>query len=363
MKNYKNIFLILIAGIILSTGCTKNKTENKADNTEVNNNSTAVYVESVKKQTIKPQINGTGSLKAYETAVVSSENSGNLSNVYFREGQSVSVGTTLASVNSTDYVLMVRNAQAGLSQAKASYENTRTEYNRKKTLYQKEIIPRQQFDDVETRLTLSSSDIDRAQSNLALARQELRKATISSPISGFIKTKLASTGDYVKAGTPIFEIIKINPLKLIFTVPEESISKIKKGQEVNFTVNAFPDKQFKAVVRTLYPDLDEQTRNLSVEAVVNNSNGLLKPGMFADINIFTGESKSILTVPSVAVMFDDENASVYVIQNGAAKIIPVKVGNKYGEMTEIVEGLTENQQVIVSGQQGLVEGVKVHVAR
>lgn len=363
MKKYKNIFLLLIvASTILSAGCTK-KESVKSEKETVSANSVAVYIKKVQKRGIRPRIFGTGTLRASKDVTVSSENSGNLINVNYREGQNVSKGTVLASVNPADYILRVNNATAALNRAKADYENIKAEYERKKTLYENEIIPKQQLDNTETKFAVSSSDIAGAEANLALAKRELKKATVISPINGAVKAKFVSTGDYVKEGTPLYEVITVNPLKLIFTVSEENISKINKGQEVSFTVNAFPDEIFKGKVRSVYPNVNEETRNLTIEAFVNNPERKLKPGMFANTNIFTGETKNILTVPAVSILYDDEKAGVFVFKDGIAMYKEVLIGDKYDETTEVTQGLDEKMQVIVSGHRGLQEGVKVHEAR
>ena len=363
MKNYKNIILLLIMCLTLSAGCTKNKQPDKHDGGKAGENTVTVRVQEVEKQLVQPKINVTGTLKASEQAVTSAENAGTLIRVNYKEGQSVSRGTILASVNPVDYILYVNNAEAALNQTKASYENVKAEYERKKTLFENEIIPKQQFDDIETKLTVGSSDIKRAEANLALAKQELKKSNIISPINGEVKTKFISRGDYVKEGTPLYEIIKIDPLKLFFTVSEENINKIKLNQEVSFIVNAFPDKEFKGKVSSIHPNLNEETRNLTIEAMVNNPDKKLKPGMFADVTIFTGNEKEVLTIPATSIMYNDEKAVVYTIKDGEAKHQEILVGNKYGEKAEVIKGLDEKQEVVTMGQQQLKEGAKVNVAR
>ncbi|EKE03309.1 MAG: HlyD family secretion protein [uncultured bacterium] len=362
MRRYKSAAILIFLCMVITTtsGCSK---KDEAKSSEIQENIVNVKTYNVENKLIHPSIDSVGSLEAYEEVVLSSEASGALSRVNYREGNVVNRGTILAYVDSTDYKLRVESAKAALNQAQAYYENIKAEHARKKTLYEKEVISRQQYDDIATKLTLASSDIDRAQSSLALSRQELNKTTVRSPINGVIKAKKVATGDYVKTGTALFEIIQINPLKLSFTIPEESIGKINKGQEVLFSVNAFPEKNFKGIIKTIYPNVEEATRNLKIEALVNNATGELKPGMFAKAKIYTGNSKNILTIPAVALLYDDTEARVYTVEANVAKALPVTIGEKYGEMVEIIQGLQKDQQVIVTGQQNLSEGVKVNVAR
>ncbi|OGI31733.1 MAG: hypothetical protein A2287_04495 [Candidatus Melainabacteria bacterium RIFOXYA12_FULL_32_12] len=362
MTHYKNALTLIFSFLVIFTlaGCSKNE---EAKSIEIQENIINVETFNVIKKQIRPSIDSIGSLESFEEVIVSAETSGALSRVNFREGSLVGKGTILAYVEPTDYRLRVESAQAALKQAQAYYENIKTEHMRKKTLYEKEVISRQQYDDAATRLTVASSDIDQARSSLALARQELNKTVVSSPINGFIKEKKVASGDYVSEGTALFEIIQTNPLKLTFTIPEEKIGKIKQGQEVTFTVNAYPDKEFKGTIKTIYPNIEEQTRNLKIEALVNNTKGELKPGMFAKAKIYTENIKNVLMIPSVALLFDDTEAKVFKIEANVAKATSVKIGEKYGEMVEILQGLQENQPIIVTGQQNLSEGVKINVAR
>lgn len=360
-------------------GCKKKET--KAPLEKVIN----VQVQAAEKKTLRPFIETIGTLNPYEEVVVSAEVDGMLKIIRVDEGTVVSSGIVLATIDDTDYGLEVKRAEAALRQAEANLSNTKQEYQRKEALYKEQLVTQQQFDDISTRLFLSEADVDRAKATLSLAREKLTKTKIYSPLSGVVKEKKVSAGDYVKNGTSLFTIIQINPLKLNFTVTEKDVSKLKIGQDVLFKVDAMPEKEFKGKVSIIYPSLEEKTRTLQVEAQVPNPNGLLKPGLFAKVTLYTGIAKDTIVVPATAFLYEAEKIKVFVVEGDRARERFIRIGQKYTfqsavespqlavqgalilstpqEFTEVIEGIKEGELIVTIGQQNLFEGAKVNVAR
>ena len=320
-------------------------------------------VQAAEVKPLKPFVETIGTLFPNEEVIVSAEVDGILKNVNVDEGTVVSKGMVLATVDDTDYSLEVKRAEAALRQAQATLENTKLEFGRKQALYKEQLVTQQQFDDVSTRLSLAESDVERARAALSLAKQKLIKTRIYSPLSGSVKEKRVSAGDYAKNGTNLFGIIQNNPIKLNFTVTEKDVGKLKKGQDVTFKVDAFRDREFKGKVNIIYPSLEEKTRTLQVEALVPNPDGMLKPGLFAHVTLYTGAERNTILVPIISLLYEGEKVKVFVVEGGRAKERFIKTGQKYGEMMEIVEGLKAGETVVTAGQQNLSEGVKVNVAR
>jgi membrane fusion protein, multidrug efflux system len=312
---------------------------------------------------VQPYIETTGTLKADEEVLVSSEVDGIVKSIKVEEGYAVSSGTLLAQINDIDYVLDERRSDAALKQAQANLANVKAEFQRKQSLFKEELITRQQFDDISTRVTLGEADLARAKAFLDTSRERLSRTKIYSPLNGMVKEKRVSAGDFVRTSMPLFQLIKVDPLKLIFTVSEKEIAVLKQGQEVLFTVDSSPDKKFKGKVNLLYPNVEERTRTLQAEAIVPNANHLLKPGAFVRATIYTGASHAAVVAPLTALMYDNSNISLFVVEGNVAHHRTVKTGNKYGEDIEIIEGLKEKEQVVIVGQNNLSEGVKVNVAR
>jgi RND family efflux transporter MFP subunit len=349
------LLFLVIAFVSITISCNK-KGEQAAKEKTIN-----VKIQPAEKKSIRPFIETVGTLNPYEEVFISAEVDGILKGVNVQEGTLVSKGTVLASVDDTDYSLEVKRAEAALKQAEATLANTKLEYNRKEALYKEELVTKQQFDDVSTRLALADADVDRAKAALSLTREKLKKTRIYSPLAGVIKTKKVSAGDYVKNGSNLFTVIQNNPIKLNFTVTEKDVGKLKTGQDVIFKVDPLPDTEFTGKVRIIYPSLEEKTRTLQVEALVPNAQGVLKPGLFAHVMLYTSAAKDAVLVPITSLLYEGEKIRVFLIEGDRAKERFIKAGNKYGEMMEIVEGVKEGEQVVVAGQQNLFENAKVQI--
>jgi RND family efflux transporter MFP subunit len=321
-----------------------------------------VSVQAAEKKSITPFIEAIGTLNPYEEVIISAEVEGILREVRVDEGSSVSKGMVLSVIEDTNYRLEVKKAEAILRQAEAALKNTVLEHTRKETLYNEQLVTRQRFDDVTARLSIAEAELERAKAALSMANQRLSKTIIHSPLSGVLKEKKASAGDYVRSGTNVFVIIREDPLKLNFTVPERDIGKIKTGQNIILNVAAFPERDFRGKVSVIHPSIDEKTRTLQIEALIPNP-GLLKPGMFANVTLYTGLPKDIVVVPITSLLYEGELIKVFVVENDRAHERIVKVGQRYGEFTEIMDGIGAGEMVVIRGQHNLFEGVKVNVAR
>lgn len=351
------LILILFTAVLTLIACGKEK---KVERERLVN----VKISPAEKRQVRPFLETTGTLKSYEEVTVSSEVDGLVRKIMVDEGFPVEAGTLLATINDVDYTLEWQRSVAALKQSQANLTNAGAEFKRKETLFKEELITRQQFDDVSTRLALAEAELERAKATLETSRQKLTRTKIYSPLRGAVKEKRISAGDYVRNGTPLFQLIKIDLLKLDFTVSEKDAAKIKIGQEVVFYVDSYPGREFKGKVSLLYPHIEEKTRTLQAEAVVSNNNRELKPGFFAKVLIYTTAPLDAVLIPSIALMYDNSIVRVFVVDaDNKAREKIVKIGGKYGEYIEITEGLQEKEQIVVVGQNNLSEGVKVNVAR
>jgi membrane fusion protein (multidrug efflux system) len=342
---------------MMNFGCGKN--EAKGPEEKVMN----VKVWTVEKKSLRPNVETIGTLKPYEEVIIGSEIDGIVKNLMVSEGSPVSKGMVLLEIRETEYRLEVKKAEAALRQTEASLANAKQEYERKAALYKEELVTKQQFDDISARLALAVGELDRARASLALAKEKLTKTKIHSPLQGAVREKKVTAGDYVRNGSQLLWIVKVDPIKLSCTVPEKEVGKLKEGQDVMFTVDSFPGKEFTGRLRTIYPSLEEKTRTLQVEAIVPNHDGRLKPGLFAKVVLYTAEVREIVVVPITAVLYEDSRIKVFVAEGDRAKEKSVKIGSKYGEYLEIIEGLQKGETVVVVGQNNLAEGVKINVAR
>jgi len=346
---------MIVTSFFFAVACKKKDT--KSDVEKIFN----VQVQDVAMKPLKPFIESIGTLNPFEEVTVSAEVEGVLRSVKVEEGTQVSKGMLLAAIDDSDYSLEVKRAEAALRQAEATLENTRLEHKRKDALFQEELVTKQQYDDVVTRLSLADAEVERAKASLSLARLKLAKTKITSPLACVVKEKRVSAGDFVKNGTPLFVIIQPNPIKLRFTVPEKDVGRLKMHQEVILKVDGFPGSEFKGKVNIVFPNVEEKTRTLQIEALVPNNNGILKPGLFAKVILYTAGERNTIVVPVTALLYEAEKVKVFTVEGERAKEREVKLGSKYGETMEIVEGLKEGEKVVTFGQQNLSEGAKINI--
>jgi membrane fusion protein (multidrug efflux system) len=340
-----------------ASGC-KKKDDGKPAERIVN-----VRVQAAETKSFRPFVEAIGNLKAYEEVAASSQLEGLVTRIYVDEGSPVSKGKVLAHIDDTDYRLDAQRNEAALKQTEATLANTKIEHQRKNALFKEQLVTQQQFDDVATRLALADAEVDRAKAALSLAREKLAKTRIHSPLQGFVKEKKVATGDYVRNGTPLFSLIRIDPVKLLFAVTEKDVGKIRVGQDVHFRVDSLPGRDFQARVNIIYPNLEEKTRTLQVEALASNRDGILKPGLFSRVVLYTEAAREMVVVPITSILYDESEMKVFLIEGDRAKERKVKTGGKYGELIEITEGLKAGEIVVAAGQNNLAEGVKVNVAR
>jgi membrane fusion protein, multidrug efflux system len=320
-----------------------------------------VQAEDVLKKPLRPFIEAIGTLNPNEEVIVSAEVEGILKSVLIDEGTPVSRGKVLATIDDTNYASELRRDDAARKQAEANLANTKVEHGRKEALYKEELVTQQQFDDVCTRLTLAEAELARMKAFRSITEEKLRKTKVDAPLAGAVQEKKVSAGDFVKIGTPLFVLIQSNPIKLRFTVPEKDVGRIRLNQDVSLKVDGFPDREFAGRVAIIYPAVEERTRSLTVEALVPNQDGILKPGLFAKVMLYTGPERDTVVVPITGLLYEQDKVKVFAIEGDRAKERPVRIGRKYGEFMEIVEGLQGGERIAVTGQQNLSDGAKVMI--
>ncbi len=352
------VFLLLLcAAVSANIGCKKQE-EKTAKERAVN-----VRVWPAEARSLRPFVESIGTLNPYDIVNVSSELDGILKTIHVDEGSPVTAGQVIAEIKDIDYSLAVEQAGAVVRQAEAALANAKQEHQRKEALYREELVTKQQFDDIVARLALTQGDVARARAGLEMAAEKLTKARIFAPMAGSVKEKKVTAGDYIRNGTFLVSIIRIDLLKLTFTVSEKDVGSLRAGQDVAFTVDASPGREFRGQVKTIYPHLEEKTRSLQVEAVVSNADRSLKPGLFARVTLYTGPARNTVVAPITALLYDSSTTKLFVVEGDRAKERKVRSGRKYGEFMEIVEGLKAKEIVVTAGQNNLMEGALVNVAR
>jgi len=308
----------------------------------------AVPVETatVKQGPIEDRFTMVGSLEASESITVVSEIDGTVDALPFKEGQKVAAGALLVRLDDEELSAEVARAEAVCAQEEATYERTRNVVN------QGAGAP-QDLDDAAANLKVAKAE-------LKLARARLDKTKITARFPGITGTRRVSVGAFVRAGSAITALTRIDELRANFTVPERLLPQLHRGSTVTVTTNAYPERPLRGVIDIIDPVLDPDTRSARIVALVKNPDGLLRPGMSADVAVVLHARENAITIPSEAVVLQSGQNMVYVVQpDSTVAPRPVTLGLRQETTVEIVEGLKPGERVVKAGHQKLYPGAKV----
>ena len=194
---------------------------------------------------------------------------------------------------------------------------------------------------------------------LDLARRALSYADVYSPIDGFVSERVADLGEYVSPTSKVATVVRINPLRVRIDIPEQAIPSVAVGQSVSVTTSAWPDRSFSGRLARISPNVTPTSRTLTVEAEIENSSGVLKPGQFATIRILQERSAPAVLVPVRAVRTEAGVSRVFVMKDGYARERIVQIGQTEGDLIEIRLGISADEIVATSNLEMLSEGVAV----
>jgi multidrug efflux pump subunit AcrA (membrane-fusion protein) len=198
-----------------------------------------------------------------------------------------------------------------------------------------------------------------AETQVAAARRNLSYALVYSPINGYVSDRPADLGEYVSPTTKVATVVRTNPLRARMDIPEQAVSVIRTGQSVSVNVSAYPDRNFSGRVHHIAPSVTPNSRTMTVEAEVENGEGLLKPGQFATVRILQSETSAALLVPQRAVRNEAGANYIFVVKNGRAEKRLIQLGQADGELVEIKSGLAPDEQVATSNVELLNDGSPV----
>ncbi|MBC6697897.1 efflux RND transporter periplasmic adaptor subunit [Hymenobacter puniceus] len=291
-----------------------------------------VYV--VKPTNLSDEVAATGSILADESVVIKSELSGKITSLNIREGQPVSKGQLLFSINADE-------AQAAIRKQQYNIKLFRDQERRQRTLLDKEYISAQEYEQ-------SNNQLLTAQSDLKALQASLDRAYVRAPFSGVLGLTTATVGTYVSPGSEITTLSRVRPVKIDFAVPGRFATKVRVGDVVSITDEG-TNKKYDAKVYAIDPQIDPVSRTQPVRARYANQNNELRPGAFVKVNLQLGESTDALQVPTEAVIPEASGYSVYTVQAG--KMVPkkVKIGIRSDKVIQITDGLAVGDSVIRTG--------------
>lgn len=350
------ITIVIIVGALALIGyvLTKNKEENKAktDIVAEKNAAVSVKVTPVKTEQISLDFVANGNFQPIQELTFSAEKSGKVISVLVKEGDYVKVGQTLLTMRGD--VINV-NAQT----AQAAYQNAKSDYSRYENAFKTGGVTKQQLDQAKLALTNAEANLKQANINVGDTR-------VKAPISGFINKRHIEPGSILTGmpATPLFDIVNVSKLKLVVTVNENQVASLKKGNTVNITASVYPDKTFSGKITFIASKADESL-NFPVEIeIANNSNNDLKAGMYGTANFASKQQKqNLMVVPRNAFVGSVSSNEIFVAQNGVAKLRKVTAGRILGDQVEIINGLSDGETVITTGQINLQDGNTVEIIK
>ena len=304
-------------------------------------------------QSWQPQLSAVGSLRAVRGVDVTTEVPGLVREIPFSSGQEVKAGQVLLRLNDD-------SDRALLASLQAAAELAQTVYKRDKAQYDIQAIAKAQLDADAADLKSKRAQVDQ---QAAL----VEKKTIRAPFAGRVGITTVNPGQYINPGDAIVTLQAIDPIYADFYLPQQQLGQLQVGQTVVVDTNAYNSRTFDGKIRSINPRVDNTTRNVQIEASVDNRERKLLPGMYANVKIDAGNEERYLTLPQTAITYNPYGATVFVVKPGEhkdahGKVMPIAQqvfitpGPTRGDQVAILKGIGEGTQVVTSGQLKLKNG-------
>lgn len=288
---------------------------------------------------------GTVNLEADAEASVVAKVSGEIREILVEEGEHVTAGQVLARLDRERLRLQAQQALAELNRLKQ-------EYRRNVQLHERGLVSEGAFENLRY-------DLEALDAAYRLAELELDYSDIRAPIDGVISQRTAFVGNNVIEGESLFRISNPTTLLAYLHVPQRDLFRFRIGQGAELSLDAYPGEQYAASVLRISPRVDAESGTVKVTLAVADQTGSLRPGMFARARIVYEIRENTLLVPAAAVLAEDAESSVFVVEDGIAKRRPITTGLESGERIEVISGLEGSEQVIVVGHSALRDGTPV----
>lgn len=358
----------------------------------------AVAPVAASEQPISRFIRVTGTLTAEEQADVAAETSGRVVSTPVERGSRVTQGSELVRLSSVETDASLKEAEANAAQiearlalapngsfdiarvpevanARANLALAQSEFDRIEKLLAERVVSQSEYDQRKTQVEAARQQFEAAKNGaeqqyqalqaararVTLARKAASDTVVRAPFAGLVAERMVSTGDYVTRGTKVARVVRITPLRVELTVPEQFVSEVAVGQPVVLSVDAYPGRTFEGKVRYVSPALRADRRALTVEAVVSNETGELKPGMFATALIQQAKKTPAVLVPASAVQVLSGTSRVFVVNGDRVEERLVTIGQKLDSVVEIARGLKAGERVATENVTQLVDGLKIRL--
>jgi membrane fusion protein (multidrug efflux system) len=300
----------------------------------------------VRSERLAFELEALGTARANESVDITAKVANQVTAVRFEEGQRVRRGTVLVELDSVQ-------ARADLAVAEAVLAESRSQYQRSRELYSTKVLSDSQIEQIESTFKANEARV-------ASARSRVSDTVIRAPFDGRTGLRRVSVGSLISPGTVITTLDDTSTIKLDFTIPETFLAAVTPGLDITAGSVAYPDARFGGRVASVDSRVDPATRAVTVRALLPNPEGLLKPGMFLTVRLSRGAVDALL-VPEQALVPEQGDVFVFVVQDGAAEKRRVRIGERRVGDVQVVEGLVAGELVVTEGTQKLRDGAPVRL--
>ena len=318
---------------------------------------TAVSSTTVKEEDWAPRLTAVGSVSAVQGAVVSAELAGIVSEIDFKNGAQAKKGEVLMKLDTSQEEALLRSAEAEAQLAKTDLERARD-------LAMKKVVSSAELDAAQSKFRRLNAVVDQMRSSIA-------KKTLVAPFDGQLGIRQVNVGQRIDAGQPVVALTALDPVYVDFALPEQYLPKLTKNLEVTVHADALPGHDFKGKLTAINSMVDPVTRNVSLQATLENSDHVLHPGMFAKVEVALPETSKTIVIPGSAVSYAPYGDSVFVIEKQKdpktgkeSQVLRqqfVRIGDSRGDFVAVTEGLKAGQTVVSTGVFKLRNGMAVTI--
>jgi multidrug efflux pump subunit AcrA (membrane-fusion protein) len=391
----KIVFLILSSALLLS--CSR-----RPETSQPASTIQTAKIETVKTSSVDDYYEAVGTVRAKTSSVIAARILGNITSVRVREGDHVRAGQTLIEIENRDAPLQIQKAQAGVREstdaldeavrniraaesardaARANEALAASTFNRYQTLFTRQSVSPQEFDEVRTKLEVARAEseradrmlqatkarqnqmygrIDQANADVSNARVYAGYARLASPINGVVVAKQVDVGSMATPGAPLLTIENDSNYRLEVSVEESQLNKIHLGDQTRVVIDALGNLELSCSVVEIVPAFDPNSRSYTVKlSLLNVSGQQLRSGLYGKARFVSG-ARNVLSVPQKAITHNGQLVSVFVVdQSGTARMRLIKTGAEIGDRVEVLSGLNDGEQIVSEVFAQLKDGARV----
>jgi membrane fusion protein (multidrug efflux system) len=297
----------------------------------------------------------TGTLKASAESAVAANASGRVVRVFVERGSVVSKGGPLVQLDTRVSSLSAAEARANLEGIRSQKAQADADCERNQRLFERHVITAQELEKAQASCKVQRQSLAAAEARQEQAAVTLGDATVRAPFAGVIAERFVNVGEYVGPSTRVADLVQADPVRVELTAGERDASAVHVGQALTFEVKGLAGRRFTATVRHVAPSLRAATRDLVFEAVAPNSEGTLRPGMFATAWLAIGEESAVV-IPSSALRKDGDEVRAFVVKEGRIEERLVHVDRAEGDRTIVRAGLAVGERIVTSSAERLADG-------